>query len=107
MVFDRLCAFPMLCLVRQTPVRELPESARLLGYAPVRLHVYRRRAHSKSADPAGHLWQTQDIQSVTALMSLVAALPFRLLAVFKTEWASCSRSHDEEMSRPDAPGRSP
>lgn len=41
MVFDRLCAFPMLCLVRQTLVRELPESARPLGHAPVRLHVYR------------------------------------------------------------------
>jgi hypothetical protein len=37
----------------------------------------------------------------------LAALAFWLLVVFKTEWASCSRSHDEEMSRPDAPGRSP
>jgi uncharacterized membrane protein len=35
-------------------------------------------------DPVGRLWQAQDIRSVAALVSLVTALPFWLLAVFKT-----------------------
>jgi uncharacterized membrane protein len=35
-------------------------------------------------DPVGHLWQAQDIRSVAALVSLFTALPFWLLAVFKT-----------------------
>ena len=35
-------------------------------------------------DPVGHLWQTQDIRSVAVLVSLFTALPFWLLAVFKT-----------------------
>jgi uncharacterized membrane protein len=34
-------------------------------------------------DPVGHPWQTQDIRSVVALISLVTVLPFWLLAVFK------------------------
>jgi putative membrane protein len=38
-------------------------------------------------DPAGHVWQTQDIRSVAALVCLFTALPFWLLAVFKTREA--------------------
>jgi putative membrane protein len=34
-------------------------------------------------DPAGHMWQAQDIGSVTALLCLFTALPFWLLAVFE------------------------
>jgi uncharacterized membrane protein len=35
-------------------------------------------------DPAGHIWQAQDIRAVAALACLFTALPFWLLAVFKT-----------------------
>jgi uncharacterized membrane protein len=46
-------------------------------------------------DPAGHQWQAQDIQSVAALVCLFTALPFWLLAVFKTGAASLPRTHQE------------
>jgi uncharacterized membrane protein len=36
------------------------------------------------ADPVGHLWLTEDIRSVAVVVSLFTALPFWLLAVFKT-----------------------
>ena len=42
-------------------------------------------------DPAGHLWQAQDVRKVAALVCLFTALPFWLLAVFKTEGASGPR----------------
>jgi len=35
-------------------------------------------------DPVGHVWQAQDIGSVAALVCLFTALPFWLLAAFKT-----------------------
>ncbi len=35
-------------------------------------------------DPVGHPWQTHDIRSVEALVCLFTALPFWILAVFKT-----------------------
>jgi putative membrane protein len=35
-------------------------------------------------DPVGHVWQAQDIRSVAALVCLFTALPFWLLAAFKT-----------------------
>jgi putative membrane protein len=46
-------------------------------------------------DPVGHLWQAQDIRSVAALVCLFTALPFWLLAVFRTEGASRPRNHQE------------
>jgi uncharacterized membrane protein len=46
-------------------------------------------------DPAGHQWQAQDIHSVAALICLFTALPFWLLAVFKTAGAPRPRNHRE------------
>jgi uncharacterized membrane protein len=46
-------------------------------------------------DPVGHPWQVQDIRSVAALVCLFTALPFWLLAVFKTKAASRPRNHQE------------
>ena len=43
-------------------------------------------------DPVGHLWQAQDIRSVAALVSLFTALPFWLLAVFKTAGHAAAQS---------------
>lgn len=45
------------------------------------------------ADPVGHLWQTHDIRSVEALVCLFTALPFWILAVFKTGEVGRSLSH--------------
>jgi uncharacterized membrane protein len=42
-------------------------------------------------DPVGHLWQTQDIRSVAALVCLFTALPFWFLAVFKTAGHSATQ----------------
>jgi uncharacterized membrane protein len=46
-------------------------------------------------DPAGHPWLTLDIRSVAALVCLFTALPFWLLAIFKTAGASRPRDHRE------------
>ena len=46
-------------------------------------------------DPVGHQWQAQDIRSVAALVCLFTALPFWILAVFKTGAASRPRTLQE------------
>jgi putative membrane protein len=61
-------------LFAYTSIIIAPILSRLLGTEPVTL-----------TDPAGHIWQAQDIQSVAALVCLFTALPFWLLAVFKIE----------------------
>jgi putative membrane protein len=61
-------------LFAYTSIIIAPILSLLLGTEPVTL-----------TDPAGHIWQAQDIQSVAALVCLFTALPFWLLAVFKIE----------------------
>ncbi len=47
-------------------------------------------------DPAGHSWQTHDIRSVEALVCLFTALPFWILAVFKTGAAAVQANSERE-----------
>jgi putative membrane protein len=52
-------------------------------------------------DPAGHLWQAQDIRSVAALVTLYTALPFWLLAVFKTSGHAAAQNAASARRRYD------
>jgi uncharacterized membrane protein len=61
-------------LFAHTPIVISPILSLLVGTEP----------SAAVTDPAGHLWQTHDIRSVAALESLFTALPFWLLAIFKT-----------------------
>jgi uncharacterized membrane protein len=60
-------------------------------------------------DPVGHQWQAQDIRSVAALVCLFTALPFWILAVFKTGAAYRPRTlqespcTDEQSATSDLP----
>jgi putative membrane protein len=51
--------------------------------APILSLLLGTESASTLTDPAGHMWQAQDIGSVTALLCLFTALPFWLLAVFE------------------------
>jgi putative membrane protein len=75
-------------LFAYTAIIIAPILSLLLGNEPIALLT----------DPAGHPWQAQDVRSVAALVCLFTALPFWLLAVFKTQAESRPRSHQERMS---------
>src|SRR6202048_3131394 len=49
MVSDGIRVFPMLCAVRQTPIRDLHQNTRVLGHGTVRVHVNYHCSHSKPA----------------------------------------------------------
>ena len=64
-------------------------STPLLAYtsiiiAPIVSLVLNTEPAAVLTDPVGHPWQTHDIRSVEALVCLFTALPFWILAVFKT-----------------------
>src|SRR5258707_9567638 len=57
------------------------------------LNVLAQTATATVADPAGVLWRTQDIYTVTALVWMFTMLPFTLLSLMKfAEWPVAARS---------------
>ncbi|MGA2488258.1 MAG: carotenoid biosynthesis protein [Roseiarcus sp.] len=63
--------------------------------APVLSLILNTEPSTVLADPVGHQWQTHDIRSVEALVCLFTALPFWILAVFKTGAAGRPGNHRE------------
>jgi hypothetical protein len=63
--------------------------------APVLSLILNTEPTTVLADPVGHHWQTHDIRSVEALVCLFTALPFWMLAVFKTGAADRPSNHRE------------
>jgi uncharacterized membrane protein len=75
--FTKVSGYWATSLFAYTSIIAAPVLSLLLGTEPTTL-----------TDPAGHIWQAQDIRSVEAVVCLFTALPFWLLAVFKTTEAS-------------------
>jgi len=65
--------------------------------APILSSILDTEPTTVLADPVGHLWQIHDIRSVEALVCLFTALPFWILAVFKTGKVGRPLNHSESQ----------